>query len=925
MAQQALADVVGREAELAAVRAFPLSAPAALLIRGEAGIGKTTLWRAGVDAAREHARHVLLAAPAEAEQSLSFAALGDLLEPVLAEVEPVLPGPQWRALAVALLLEEPGARPPEQRAVALAFLTALRALAGAGTVVVAVDDIQWLDDPTASVIRFALRRLQEEPIGFLLACRTDQDLGVRGPGEAPVSETILGPLSAGAVHRLLIDRLGLELARPRLRRLHELAGGNPFYALELGRAVQSGRFGLERGESLPGPLADLVAARLGALPDATRAALLAASALSQPSVELVSRAIAGDAEERLRPAIEADVVELDGERIRFTHPLLASGVYARAGPAERRALHRRLAGLAGDAEERAHHVGLGAENEDAAAAAVLEDAAALARSRGALTTAAELSDAARRLTPIGLEEERRRRTLLAADLAFRMGESDRARALLRELLQGSRAGPPRARALNLLGTIEEFEGDRRVAAQLFESALADCADDDALRAEVEFGLADVRFVMRTDLEAAARHARDAVAMAKRGSDRTGEVTALAEQSLVDAVLGRPEWRTALDRALALENEADQIPLVASPTFVLAVNLGWADELDGAAALFMSLREEALERAEESALPWILAHLGMTEAYAGRWEQATEAADEAFARAAQAGQEPQRAYGLAVRALVRACRGQLDDARVDAEDARAVARERGVMIAEILSTSALALVELSVGNPAEAHALLGPLGERLEQGGVREPGSARFLADDVEALIGIGRLDEAETLLERLEQRAGRLDRVSALAAAARCRGLLAAARGDLDGARESLERALAEHERVPLPLERGRTVLAFGMTRRRAKQRRAARESLEEALASFEELGARSWAERAQAELDRVSGRRASTGGLTASELQIARLAVEGRSNKEIAAAVFLTPKTVETKLSRIYAKVGVHSRTELAHRLTQSPPAPKL
>jgi DNA-binding CsgD family transcriptional regulator len=281
--------------------------------------------------------------------------------------------------------------------------------------------------------------------------------------------------------------------------------------------------------------------------------------------------------------------------------------------------------------------------------------------------------------------------------------------------------------------------------------------------------------------------------------------------------------------------------------------------------------------------------------------------------------------LAVGALVRANRGELDDARTDAEEARVLAAERGVMIAEILGASALAIVELSLGNPGGAHALLGPLGERLEQGGVREPGSARFVADDLEALIGLDRLDEAQALLERLERRARRLDRVSALAAAARCRGLLTAARGDLDGALTSLERALAEHERVLLPLDHARTLLAVGMTHRRAKHRRAARDSLEQALALFEGLGARAWVERARLELDRVSGRRPSKGELTPTELQIAQLVSEGRSNKEIAAAVFLTPKTVDTKLSRIYAKVGVHSRTELAHRLLQSPPATEL
>ncbi len=202
---------------------------------------------------------------------------------------------------------------------------------------------------------------------------------------------------------------------------------------------------------------------------------------------------------------------------------------------------------------------------------------------------------------------------------------------------------------------------------------------------------------------------------------------------------------------------------------------------------------------------------------------------------------------------------------------------------------------------------------------------RFVPDEIEALIALGRLEEAEALLDALERQAAQLDRASALAAAGRCRGLLAAARGDLDGALASLQKALAEHERVSMPFEQARTLLALGATRRRARMKRPAREALEQALAIFEELGARLWAEKARAELARIGGRRAPPSGeLTPTERRIAALAAEGRSNKEIAAALFVTPKTVGTQLSRIYRKVGVHSRTELARHLRATPRRPK-
>jgi DNA-binding CsgD family transcriptional regulator len=222
-------------------------------------------------------------------------------------------------------------------------------------------------------------------------------------------------------------------------------------------------------------------------------------------------------------------------------------------------------------------------------------------------------------------------------------------------------------------------------------------------------------------------------------------------------------------------------------------------------------------------------------------------------------------------------------------------------------------------------VLGPLGDRLEEGGVREPGSVRFVPDHIEALIGLGRLDEAASRLETLERQAAALDRASALAAARRCRGLLAAAHGELQEALLSLENALVEHERVSMPFEEARTLLALGATRRRARIKRPAREALEQALASFEQLGARLWADKARAELARISGRPAPTGELTEAERRIAVLAAEGRSNKEIAAALYVTPKTVDTQLSRIYRKVGVRSRTQLARHLSADAEAPKL
>ena len=924
------ADVVGREEEIAALLHFleePKELPGALFLEGEAGIGKTTLWRHGLELASASSYRVLSCSPSGTEARLSFAGLGDLLEPVLDDTLPALPRPQARALAVALLLEDAHGSPPDQRAIALAFLGVIRVLAEERPLVVAIDDFQWLDDASAFVLEFALRRLRDEPVAVLASLRAsphdatfDVDrLLARDGGHRIVVE----PLSMGAIHRLLGDRLGLVLPRPHLRRLYELSGGNPFFALELGRAVDRGAVQLEPGESLPRRLASLVNDRIAALPQETRAALLIASALSQPTFDLVGRAGVEEPAEQLSPAVEAHVIEHEDDRIRFCHPLFASGVYATALPWERRAVHRRLADAVPDLEERARHLALGADGPDPDVASALERAARRAHARGALRAAAELAVQAWRLTPSDRPEDRHRRAIQAVSFAFETGESSRASSLLEETLGAAPAGPARAQALYWFATLQEYEGDRRRAVELFNAALLESGDDIALRSQLEAGLADTLLLMRMDLPQAAHHADMAVALAEQVGDASTQVAAIAQQGVIHAMIGQLGWSDTLRRGISLEKEADSVHLVVTPSFALAVNLTWADEFDEAAAIFGSLRERAGERVEESALPWILANLSLAEYLSGRWEQAIRSAEEGNDIALQTSQQPQRLFALGVRALVQCSRGE-ERARNDAQLVLDGAEENGVMIASILAASALGLLELAHDRPGAAHQVLGPIGARLEEGGVREPGSMRFVPDDIEALIALDRLGDAEALLARLDERARKLDRVSALAAAARCRGLLAAARGDLDGAIASCQEALADHARVRTPFERARTLLVLGSTQRRAKHKSAARESLEGAQSIFEELGAGAWAEKARGGLNRIGGRPAATGELTPTERRVAALVAEGHANKEVASRLFVTVKTVEAHLSRVYAKLGVRSRTELAHRFAAQGSAKK-
>jgi DNA-binding CsgD family transcriptional regulator len=343
-------------------------------------------------------------------------------------------------------------------------------------------------------------------------------------------------------------------------------------------------------------------------------------------------------------------------------------------------------------------------------------------------------------------------------------------------------------------------------------------------------------------------------------------------------------------------------------------LAFVDEVDEARAKLESLRTFVLEQHLDDFVPHVLSFLGHVEYLAGNWDEALHHAEESEDEASQLGQSMLRGQGLFIRAVVAAHRGRAEALRASADETSVLFGRSGYRWARQLG--ALGLLELSRGNAAEAHAHLHVASELAAAAGYAEPAVMRFHHDHIDALVALGELEQAGTLVEWLEDRAQALGRPWGLAVSARCRGLICAARGDLPAAQHALERALEAHERLPQPFERARTLLVLGQVRRRARQKRPAREPLEEALAIFEAVGAPLWAEKARAELARIGGRAPSAGELTSTERRVAELVAEGRSNKEVAAALFVTPKTVEANLSRVYAKLGARSRTELARRL---------
>ena len=443
-----LPGIVGRDEELAAVTAFvDGELPTALVLDGEAGIGKTTLFEAAVSEARERGFAVFSCRPAGAEAAFSFAALADLLRPVLPDGLARLPSPQRRALAAALLLEDGEGSAPDERAIAFAVFQLLGEQSASRC--------WWRSTMCSgsmrprrpcSASRFAGWRRRRPR--FSIARRSDGSepvpLGLeRAFPEERLRRLRLGPLSVGATHRLLRERLGVSFRRHTLLQLHQRSGGNPFYALEFARALeQSGDL------TIPASLTGLVSARLAALPEDVRDALEPIALLSEPTISIVE-AVASDPAtvlERLREAQAVAILELDDdERIRFSHPLLAAQVESELDPRRRRLLHRRLAKLVGDVEQRARHLALGADGPSTRVADELETASAVAASRGATGAAAELAELSLSLTPTSAGDGvLLRRQLLAADQHYASGDVERLRAILEPLVEQLPPGVERA-------------------------------------------------------------------------------------------------------------------------------------------------------------------------------------------------------------------------------------------------------------------------------------------------------------------------------------------------------------------------------------------------------------------------------------------------------------------------------------------------
>ena len=909
--------VVGRDAELEALEeAFgdPSAGARLLVLEGEPGIGKTTVWREAVGRAEVQGYRVLSCRAAQPESRLSFAGLGDLLAPLGSDAFDGLPAPQRRGLEIALLRAEAEDRAPDPRTIGTALVSLLSDLTAEGPALVAVDDVQWLDRPSARALEFAVRRLEDHPVGVLATLRLDEGTGGVGLLSAlspeRVRRTRLGPIGTGALYEIVRDTLGQTLTRPLLGRIEHASGGNPFYALEIARALAASD-SPPTGAALPTPegVRELVSRRLRRLPARTRSELFKLSALGRPTIQLVD-------ETALEPAVLAGVVAVrpDG-RVEFSHPLFAGAVYERASRGRRRELHRELAERLADPEERARHLALAVAEPSEEIAAALDSGAEHAYRRGAPEAAGELAEDAMRQTPPNRPGARWERCLTAASHHNKAGDTDRARGLAEEIVARNAPAPIRTRALCLLAE-QRATNSPADGITLLVQALACCGDDHALAAHIEATLGLIAGAV-SDPAAIDLHLARAIELA----ERAGEPAALAEvlglRALTNLVYGLGVDERSLERALALEDPDREVGFHLRPSLNVAQVYEFTGQLDRARELLLRLRDRMQARGEEFDLMMTRTQLIGTSWLAGDLDGAEREAGELLRVATLTGREMFRAYALMQRGTIRAIRGEAADARSDASEALSIAEGMGWPHGANQSRWALALIELTEGDAAAAVAILEPVLAFVEQVSVYEWPIAMAVPDAIEALMATGAVDRATRLTESLGELGRRYDRPWALALSARSRALIEAAAGNFDGARASAKQALVEHERLPMPFERARTLLVLGRVQRRRGERRAARESLAAATEIFDELGTRPWAEHARAELGRIGVRRAPA-ELTENEALAARLAARGLTNREIAAKMFISRRTVEANLARAYRKLGIRTRAELGAKMAR-------
>jgi DNA-binding CsgD family transcriptional regulator len=928
--------LIGRRAELVSAERFLdslSSGPAAFVVAGEAGIGKTTVAEAVADLATANGFAVLSARGSEVEADLGLSGLSELLSGVPGELLGRLPGAQRRAIDAAFLRtsgDDDG--PADPRALGMAVWTIVTELARSAAVLITVDDLQWLDGASRHVLEFALRRVRHEPVGLLATWRAG-DGGVEPPGlgiDPSRTEVIrLGGLSLAGLRTLVSDRLGVSLSRASLTKLEHLSGANPLLALEIVRYLQRRDREVRVEELIPVPadIARLVEDRLAALtPEAADLLLLAA--LGRIDLDELRDAMPGvDLERPIAAAVDQGLIRLEHRSLRFEHPLYASAIVGRAAPATRRALHRVLGAAIRDPIEAARHRAVATEVPDESIAADLE-AAARRAAAGSPDAAIGLLEHAIRLTPDRLPEIRARRTLVLAQHLWDAGDVSRSAVLATEAEAMLAPGSARATARLLRAAQALWIEGPAGAIDLCWLAIGDAAGDPMLEARAHLRIA---YAADEDLAAAARHVEAALAAlgTLEGAQNPQAVELLAAALLFGVEIAlragvRPDGE-ALRRGRAL---LATIPERTVPTlafhgrgiarerdFLIRQSL---DDLAGARQVLLDTVDETKALGMDRAAVIQLADLAELESWLGHAGPAAAAAAASEELADTVGST---VYSIAMArfaaSVVGLHVGDLQAASDAVEAGLVLADEGGHAVTADRLRAVRGSLALAARRTSDATADFDAVERALDAAGLRHPSTYRFRGDAIEALVLAGRREAAAEAVARLEADGADLDSPWTAVIVPRSRGLLAAMDGDLAAALASVDEALDLHDRLAMPVELGRTWLLKGQLHRRRKEKSLADEALRRALETFELAGANGWSERARTELRRVGLRPRAAETLTDTEAEVARLAATGLTNRQVADAVVLSPRTIDGILGRVYRKLGIGSRAELGARMS--------
>ena len=877
---------------------------AALLLVGEPGIGKTALLDHA--ASRAQGMQLLRARGIESEAQIPFASLFELIRPALGALERI-PPPQAAALERALALR---AGPAQDRfAVGAATLSLLAAFAELRPTAVLIDDAQWLDEPSAQALLFAFRRLLADPIAVLIALR-DGEPSVLARADLPTRH-VNGLTRAEAAE--LLPRLRIDAAR----RLHAATGGNPLALLELADETDALTFAPTGAAVLvPATISDAFARRTARLEPAARRVLVLAAASDTGDLHTLKLAAAKlDLNlERLADAERAGLASLHAGRIEFRHVLARAAIYAQAPADERRAAHRALASALPDRDidRRAWHLAAAALGPDDGAAAALQQAGARARARSAYASAAGAFERGGRLATGAAQ-----RALMlweAAESAWLAGVPQRALELLGEARAETHDEVLLVKIDHLAGSVALGDGRVAEAHRTLSSAAERAEPEDAAMILSEAALSSFyagnprqmietaqRALQRLDTGGSTRARFMATIVAGMASILGGNAEAGAE-SIHEAV-------TLAESSLDVRDDPRLLPwLVLGPLFLRESAAG--------RSLIERALHDARARAALGVLPTLLAFIGRDQATSDRWQVADSTYTEAVALARETGQQGVVVFGLAGLCWLDARRGRETECRAHAAETLSLARPLGLGISEVWATAALGELELGSGSAAAAAAQFEHQQAVIDELAITDADLSPA-PELVDCYLRLGRRREAQQLAARFEGAAAEKGQPWSMARAMRGRGLVA----DDEAFDRWFRQALELHAHTPEEFEAARTRLAYGERLRRARSRVLAREQLRSALDTFDRLGSQPWAERARAELaasgETVRRRDPATiDELTPQELQIALLLAAGKTTRETAAAVFLSPKTVEYHLRHIYLKLSINSRSQLAQAL---------